>query len=241
MINRDNPIPLYIQLKEHIKELIFSKQYLDNDQIPTENEWMQQFNLGRATVRSALLELEREGIIYKRRGIGTFVSPKKSSSAFIPLISLTYPLKAMGLEPENCIIENKTISPNSNLLKEMHCKISKKKRYVKRIRSVNNYNIAIESSYFSMKIFEKLKDYDMESSIASLLVEQGDLNIQKIDQTIITRTPTKQEVKILNLTENQNVLELIRWIYEKESTEPFSYVKFVMVDSLPNVVVKYKA
>ncbi len=241
MIDRNNPIPLYLQLKEYIRELIFTGKYADDDQIPTELEWMERFDLGRATVRSALLELEREGIIYKRRGIGTFVSRKKSSSAFIPLISLTYPLKAMGLETESSIIESKLIFPKEDLLNEMHCTIPSDKRYMQRIRSVNKHRIAIEHTYLSTEVFDKLKDSDLSGSLAALLIEQADIELEKIDQTIVTRMPTPKEAECLHLSVSQNVLELTRWIYEKGKTEPFSYVKFIMVGSLPNVVVGYKS
>ncbi|MFZ2539909.1 MAG: GntR family transcriptional regulator [Oscillospiraceae bacterium] len=240
MIDRNNPIPLYLQLKEYIRDLIFAEKYADDEQIPTELDWMAQFGLGRATVRSALLELEREGIIYKRRGIGTFVSRKKSSSAFIPLISLTYPLKAMGLEPESNIIESKIIFPSDGLLKEMHCITPSSKQYTLRIRSVNKHSIAVEHSYLSNEVFDKLKDCDLSGSLAALLIDQANVDLEKIDQTIVTRMPTPKEAECLHLSDSQNVLELTRWIYEKNNPEPFSYVKFVMVGSLPNVVVGYK-
>lgn len=240
MIDTKSPIPLYLQLKEHIRGLIFSGKFKDDDKIPTEIDWMNEFNLGRVTVRSALSELEREGIIYKRRGIGTFVSPKKSSSVFIPLISLNFPLKAMGLETQSNVVESKIITPNGKLLGEMHCKTKADKGYMKRIRSVNNQILAIEHSYLSLKVFERLKDCDLSDSLATLLIEQGNVELFKMDQTIVTRTPTKAEADCLQISQRQTVLELTRWIYEKGDVEPFSYVKFVMIDSLPNVVVNYK-
>ncbi|MEG0692028.1 MAG: GntR family transcriptional regulator [Oscillospiraceae bacterium] len=241
MIDTNNPIPLYLQLKEHIRELILTGKYADGDQIPTEIDWMNEFHLGRVTVRSALAELEREGIIYKRRGIGTFVSPKKSSSAFIPLISLNYPLRAMGLETESNIIESKLIFPDDELLREMHCTTKSNKGYMKRIRSVNHHRLAIEYSYLAIEVFDKLKNCDLSGSLATLLIEQADVNLEKMDQTIVTRMPTPEDAECLQISESQTVLELTRWIYEKDNLEPFSYVKFIMVDSLPNVIVGYNS
>jgi GntR family transcriptional regulator of arabinose operon len=65
--------PLYIQIQNHFKELIKSKQLNEDDKIPTEKEMIEQFKVSRITVANALNELAREGWIYRIPGRGTFV------------------------------------------------------------------------------------------------------------------------------------------------------------------------
>ncbi|MCD9022050.1 GntR family transcriptional regulator [Cohnella silvisoli] len=83
--------PLYIQIQNHFKELIHSRQLQEDDKIPTEKEILEQFNVSRITVANALNELAREGWIYRIPGRGTYV--KGIPEKYIPKVaSITAPL-----------------------------------------------------------------------------------------------------------------------------------------------------
>lgn len=49
------------------------------DQIPTESQLLKQFGVSRITVARAVRDLEREGLVERRRGAGTFVRPRDLS------------------------------------------------------------------------------------------------------------------------------------------------------------------
>ncbi len=76
MIDRNSPIPLYYQLKQYFTKQMESGALHSGDRLPTEMELCEQFDISRAPVRQALSELAREGLIYRRAGQGTFVSPR---------------------------------------------------------------------------------------------------------------------------------------------------------------------
>lgn len=73
-IDRNSPIPIYHQLKTLIQERIQSGLWRPGDQIPTEQELCQLYDISRAPVRQAFKELEHEGVLIRRPGLGTFVS-----------------------------------------------------------------------------------------------------------------------------------------------------------------------
>ncbi|GGH77209.1 GntR family transcriptional regulator of arabinose operon [Pullulanibacillus pueri] len=66
--------PLYVQVQEHLKQLIAERKLKPNEKIPTEKELMEQFNVSRITVANALAEMAKEGRIYRIPGRGSFVS-----------------------------------------------------------------------------------------------------------------------------------------------------------------------
>ncbi|NWF91623.1 MAG: GntR family transcriptional regulator [Syntrophaceae bacterium] len=68
------PTPLYFQLKNILKSKILSKELKGNGRLPSEAELCDEYNVSRATVRQALSELIKEGLIYRDRGRGTFVT-----------------------------------------------------------------------------------------------------------------------------------------------------------------------
>lgn len=77
MIDRSSGIPLYIQIRDDIKEKILSGEYSSGSMLPAEADFHTTFNVSRHTLRRALKELEVEGYINRTRRKGTFVNGKK--------------------------------------------------------------------------------------------------------------------------------------------------------------------
>jgi GntR family transcriptional regulator len=71
------PTPLYFQVKNIIKSKITSNELKNQERLPSEAELCIEYGVSRATVRQALLELEKEGFIYRERGKGTFVTDRE--------------------------------------------------------------------------------------------------------------------------------------------------------------------
>jgi GntR family transcriptional regulator len=74
MILDRGPTPLYYQLKNILKSRILSNELKGNGRLPTEAELCMEYNVSRVTVRQALSELLKDGLIYRDRGKGTFVT-----------------------------------------------------------------------------------------------------------------------------------------------------------------------
>ncbi|HOB34460.1 MAG TPA: GntR family transcriptional regulator [Bacillota bacterium] len=73
-VQRDSGIPLYIQVKDMIKELIRQKVWVPGSKLPTERSLAEELKISRNTVSMAFRELEAEGIIVCQQGRGTFVA-----------------------------------------------------------------------------------------------------------------------------------------------------------------------
>ncbi|WP_225446203.1 GntR family transcriptional regulator [Paenibacillus rhizovicinus] len=73
--------PLYSQILGILRERISQGEYVIGQQLPTEVELAEQFGVSRITSKRALIELEREGLIYRRRGSGSFVKKQEEVTA----------------------------------------------------------------------------------------------------------------------------------------------------------------
>jgi multiple sugar transport system substrate-binding protein len=73
-IDKKSPMPIYYQLKEMIKKKIESGEYKPGDRLPTELELCQQYDISRTPVRQALNELHYQGVLFRKPGLGTFIS-----------------------------------------------------------------------------------------------------------------------------------------------------------------------
>lgn len=71
-------IPLYYQLENILREKIMSGVFAAGSRLPTENELIRLYGVGRITVRQALAALAKDGLIERRRRRGTFVTERKT-------------------------------------------------------------------------------------------------------------------------------------------------------------------
>ena len=71
---QDNGIPIYIQLREQILALIGRGLLNPGAQMPTMRQVAVALKIDLNTVQRAYAELEREGVLSKQRGVGTFVT-----------------------------------------------------------------------------------------------------------------------------------------------------------------------
>ena len=70
-----NQKPLYIQLKEIIELSILNGLLKSEEAVPSIRILSKDYQLNPLTVSSAIDSLVNDGILYKKRGIGMFVSP----------------------------------------------------------------------------------------------------------------------------------------------------------------------
>ncbi len=71
-IDRNSFVPLYVQVKEHLQHQIEQGVWQPGEQIPSETELCNTYDISRTVIRRALLELQHEGLIFSQKGEGQF-------------------------------------------------------------------------------------------------------------------------------------------------------------------------
>lgn len=67
--------PLHLQARQHLLNLIEEGTYRPGQQLPSEANLAAQLGISRPTLREALFNMEQEGVIVRKHGVGTFVAP----------------------------------------------------------------------------------------------------------------------------------------------------------------------
>jgi len=78
-LNVSSGVPLYVQLMEQIKHAVETGALRPGDQLPTIRALAQELVMNSNTVVRAYRELEHEGIVELRHGLGAFISPSVSA------------------------------------------------------------------------------------------------------------------------------------------------------------------
>lgn len=83
LIDGNNPVPKYIQLREILRARIEEGEYLPGAAIPSESELVEEFGIHRLTVRNAINSSPWK-VSKPVQGKGVFVVGKKSATSWIP-------------------------------------------------------------------------------------------------------------------------------------------------------------
>lgn len=70
----DNNIPVYVQILSYLKEIIIKKELKEGDKMPSVRELAKDLKVNPNTVQRAYRELESEGLIISKRGMGSYVT-----------------------------------------------------------------------------------------------------------------------------------------------------------------------
>lgn len=76
-IKFDDKRPIYIQIMDYIKQQIISGKVKEGEKLPSVREMSSIFKVNPNTLQRVYQELEREGITYTQRGMGTFIKEDK--------------------------------------------------------------------------------------------------------------------------------------------------------------------
>jgi GntR family transcriptional regulator len=71
-------VPMHAQIREIIRRRVLDGTYAPHSQMPSESQMMEAFSVSRITVRQALGDLQKEGLIFKVAGKGSFVAKPKA-------------------------------------------------------------------------------------------------------------------------------------------------------------------
>lgn len=73
----DENIPIYLQIMDLIKQRICAGQIVMGDKLPSVRDMAVELRVNPNTIQRAYQELEREGMVFTQRGMGTFVTEDK--------------------------------------------------------------------------------------------------------------------------------------------------------------------
>lgn len=168
MIDKNSPIPVYYQLKEIIKEKIIQGIWQVGQCIASERELTETYGVSRMTVRQALGELVKEGLLIREKGKGTFVCEPKVKQE--DMMSFSDIIKKAGRKLITRVIEFEVINTPEELADTFEAdKIYK----INRLRIVDEEPVANEVVYIPCEYCGFVNQIDLEESLFKLLEDKG--------------------------------------------------------------------
>jgi GntR family transcriptional regulator len=203
MMARGGPLPLYEQMKQHMRDYIARRGLAPGDRLPTTRELCERFSVSHQTVNKALDDLEGEGAVYRIQGKGTFVSNfPRIETQFSELRGFTATLRAMGLETHSEILTVETIDATAELVAFFKLPPDQAPTFTRitRLRYAADVPVVVSASMVRKDVGEWLLTQPLETaSNYQLFTEYTGLPVTQEDHSISIHTVSAREATLLQV------------------------------------------
>lgn len=217
MINKENKLPLYLQLMHLLMDKVEKGLYIEHEQLPSERELCEIYEVSRITVRQALQELERVGIIYKLHGKGTFVAPKQYDQQLDTLYSFTEEMKKLGKQPTTKILSFEVFPVDEYLSLKMGLSTSSEVYKVIRLRLADGEPLMYEITYLPCSLFPHLTEENFEEqSMYDLFQQVYEINVTNATEKFTATLLREEAAAYLETASGQAAMSIKRFAYHQE-------------------------
>jgi GntR family transcriptional regulator len=213
-IDHKNHVPLHIQTEELLRKLIRSPQYSKGKLLPNEIELAKQLAISRTTLRLAINKLVYEGLLVRKKGVGTKVSNNIVSSKSVNWLSFSQEMAARKIPIKNFELKLKWVKPEENIANFFEIKTDKKVLKMERLRGQPTGPFVYFVSYFHPRIGLTGKE-DFLRPLYEIL-EKDHMVIASLSKEEITaRAADKFIAEKLNLEVGSPILVRKRFVYDQ--------------------------
>jgi len=216
-IRKEVPIPLYHQLRILIQKQIETGRLLPNEPIEPEWKLSNRYQISRTTVRQALRELEKDGLIWRRQGKGTFVSGPKISQKFITMTSFTEECLAKGLRPSARVLEAGLVPASFEVSKNLGVKKGERVIKLYRLRFAERRPVGLNLSYLPPHLCPDLLEEDLRAkSLYRIIEEKYGVKITKVKRIMESVQADEGIAKMLRVKVGDPILKIEGVAYLKD-------------------------
>lgn len=211
-IDRGSPIPLYHQLAEQLSQAIATGALQPGDPFENEIALADRLGLSRPTVRRAIHELVSQGLLLRRRGLGTTVANRQIHRR-AELTSLFDDLKREGASAPSTTVLAHEIVQDERAATAMGLPADTPLLSIVRLRKAGDLPLAVMHNWLPPAYSDITREELEKDGLYALLRDRG-VRPVVAHQSIGARTPTAAERRHLDLTPSQPVLTMTRSAFD---------------------------
>ncbi|MFP3357359.1 GntR family transcriptional regulator [Planococcus sp. SIMBA_143] len=224
MLDKQSPIPIYIQIEEQLKQQIQQGDFSVGTSIPSERELSERFAVSRMTVRQSITNLVNDGLLYREKGRGTFVASPKVEQPLNGLTSFTEDMESRGMVPSSKLIGFEILEPEIDVAHELQLEQGDQVYFVERIRFADDKPMAIERTFLPVKRFPNLTEESFGGSLYAVIETEQQLKISRATQRMEAGLVKKEDAVLLEIQLPAAILIIERISY-LEGDLPFEVVR----------------
>lgn len=227
--------PLYLQIKNILKDRISHGVYALDDNIPAEPQLEKEFEVSKITIRNAINELVQEGYLEKKSGKGTKVIRNTITSKLSKGKRFTEILVGSGHKIHKQLIQAEIVENEPGT--EPYELFGKHCLRIERLYHFNDVPYIHFTHYLTTRMGEmELADLDKQSLYG--LVEEEGISLEKFRDEFAAVSAPPHIAKILGIKEGAPALKRMRYAYDEDGNIIENSVGYYNTE-MQNYVVNY--
>lgn len=217
-ISRDNPLPLYKQVKTRILDMLYGGTIPANGKVPSERELVDALGVSRITVRQALRELVAEGHLTAQPGKGFYATGGSPRGHELELLrSFTETALAHDQVPGSRILEARRVAADEDIAHALKLGPDQDVISLRRLRLLDGEPVAIGHDWVPLALAPDLADLDWTVPNRSLYAELRNQYglVPYGGETVLSATIAQEaDAKMLQLGAPAAVLKVFQIAYD---------------------------
>lgn len=197
-LDHRNPVPLRIQVEQLIRSLTQLPEYVAGKPLPDENSLARMLGISRMTLRTGMAPLIFEGLLERRRGVGTRVARRSQQSGLGSWYSLTREMEAKGLKVVNYRILARKVALPSDIAGALNLKPGTPVLRLERLRGWNGLVVTHMVTWFHprLKLDEKT---DFNRPLFETVEQSAGFVMARTREEVAARPADPTLAKLLNV------------------------------------------
>lgn len=212
-IDRDSSTALHQQISTPLENMIASGELPPGQIIEDEVSLAKRLEISRPTVRRAMQDLVSKGLLSRRRGVGTRVSPSPFQRQ-IKLSSLTEDFIDAGHTTRTEVLRYEVRFANEEIAENLACDTGDEIVFFERLRWLDNSRLALMQSYVPSDIAPSLTDLDRDGFYRCLAA--SGVQLSSGYQQVGAKNASEREAKLLHLEPGSAVVTMRRTSYDTD-------------------------
>jgi GntR family transcriptional regulator len=172
-IDSDSFVPYYVQIVDHVRELIKKNKLSQGQTFCSEGEIAQALGISKMPVRQAFQKLRSEGLLVIAKGKRPVVGSGRVPWNFQQLRGFSEEMQRRGLNPSARLLSMGLEDPDLETAQALKLTPGERVYRVRRLRSVNDEPVAVVTSYLPARIFAGIDKQDLEKQSLYSIFEHG--------------------------------------------------------------------
>jgi GntR family transcriptional regulator len=192
--------PLYQAVADSLVDRIRSGELKANDRIPSENDLMIEYEVGRNTVRRAIGDLVAMGVLKTIHGVGTFVQNGNYQKTAEYLLGFTREMQLQGKHVGSRVIDAQLIPADPFLARRLQIQLGAEVVFLHRVRLIEGQATALERAYLPHELCPGILESDFSAaSLYQVLSEAYGRHPDHAEQEIAAKLATDEVARLLEL------------------------------------------
>ncbi len=194
-LDRSSPVPLYHQVASAFERAIREGALPPETKLENEIALAKRYNLSRPTMRQAMDQLVRDGLVVRRRGVGTqVVGPPVRRN--LKLSSLYNDLQDEGSQPETTVLTLEDVTADEGICDKLGLTPGATVQHLRRLRSVDGRPLALMENWVPRHVAELTAEVLERDGLYNVLRKAG-VDFRMAHQTVGATAAEPEQASLL--------------------------------------------